>query len=136
VGSTEGFVVRDVDADSTAEAIGLRPGDVISKINGQSISSQKKDKPIEEAMAQANPSERLVLSCSRVVLKEEHLKVVLGTRPMNMINWTDELVLKDRFARWWLDQEGELVYPPSQLNTGWMYINRTTQPAPDNDVLP
>jgi hypothetical protein len=55
---------------------------------------------------------------------------------MNMINPNDELVLKDRFARWWLEQEGEIVYAPSRQNTGWVYTETTTQPAQETDLLP
>jgi len=135
-GSAEGFVVREVDADSPAEAIGLIPGDVVVKVNGQSVSSRKKDKPIEDALAEVKPPEPLVLSVIRMVLKEVRLTVVLGTRPMNMINPADELILKDRFARWWIEQEGEMVYTPSRRNAGWVYSQTTTQPAPETDLLP
>jgi C-terminal processing protease CtpA/Prc len=135
VGSNEGFVVRHVDADSPAAGIGLKVDDIITKVNGQKVSSDKADQPIEGELEKIKLEGQFVLSVIRPVLKEVHLTVVLGKRPMDMINTNDELVLRDRFAQWWLKQEGEIVYPPSSSGTRWVYPV-TTEPAPETDLLP
>jgi serine protease Do len=55
---TEGVVVRSVDPDGAAAAAGLRAGDVISKVNGQAVTTPAE---LKAALGRSNGKPALLL---------------------------------------------------------------------------
>ncbi len=77
--NTTGAVVLQVVPNSPAQKAGLQAGDVITAVDGQSLSSQQ---PLNDLVQQKKPGDSLALQVQRGSQKLS-LNVTLGTNPSN-----------------------------------------------------
>ncbi|MGM0399703.1 MAG: S1C family serine protease [Chloroflexota bacterium] len=74
-------LVLDVEKKSPADEAGLRPGDVITEINGQPLSSDPlRERPFGQIIARYRPGATITLTVFRGG-RERELEVTLGEHP-------------------------------------------------------
>ncbi len=74
---TEGALISDVSADSPAERAGLKPGDIITKVDGQVIADSR---ALQLMIGQMKPGKTVLISAVRDGVEKEH-PVALTLQP-------------------------------------------------------
>ena len=65
-------VVSKVQDGTAAQQMGIRPGDVISSVNGRAISSWHQMQVVSDSLARTNPAESLVVTVTREGMASAH----------------------------------------------------------------
>jgi hypothetical protein len=89
---------------------------------------------VHKAVGKTGPNERIVFAVTRTQVTELAMELTLGRRPLNMINPSDEIVLKREFADWWREQGGEFTASLAST-TGWPMFPVSIAP-PEVTLLP
>jgi serine protease Do len=74
VESTDGAIVADAMADGPAVGAGIQAGDIITKVNGESV---KDPKTLSETIARIEPGQEITITIMRDG-REQEIKVTLG----------------------------------------------------------